>query len=88
MSAEPLRLTVELDAGQLEAIAARVAELLSAPAPATASPFLTVAEAAAYMRCGKQRVYDLVSEGRLPRVKDGARLLLRCADLDAYLAAR
>ncbi len=86
MSAEPLRLGLDLAPEHLEAIAARVADLLAARAPATSSPYLTVTEAADYMRCKPPRVHDLCSQGRLPRVKDGARLLVRRADVDAYLA--
>ena len=91
VSGEPLRIALALDTSDVDALARAmaplVAELLAARAPATPSPYLTPDEAAAYMRCGRQRVYDLVSEGRLPKVKDGARLLLRRDDLDAYLAA-
>lgn len=47
--------------------------------------YFTVKEAAAYLRCSRQRIYDLVSSSRLPRCKDRTRLLLRRADLDAYV---
>jgi excisionase family DNA binding protein len=91
VSAEPLRLGLDLAPCHVEALARAlaplVAELLAARAPATPSPYLTPDEAAAYMRCGRQRVYDLVSEGRLARVKDGARLLVRRDDVDRYLVA-
>lgn len=33
----------------------------------------------------RQRVDDLLSSGRLERVKDGSRTLIRRSDLDAYL---
>jgi excisionase family DNA binding protein len=90
MSGEPLRLGLDLAPADVEALARAlaplVAELLAARAPTTASPYLTPDEAAAYMRCSRQRVHDLCSQGRLPRVKDGARLLVRRADVDRYLA--
>ena len=69
----------------VERIAARAAELLPEQHRPTEPELLTAAEAADYLRCGKQRVYDLVSQGRLPHLKDGARVLIRRADLLAYL---
>ena len=38
------------------------------------------------MRSTPQRVRNLVYEGSLPRVKDGARNLYRRADVEAYLS--
>ena len=49
---------------------------------------MTVAEAAAYARCKRQRMYDLLSSRRLTRYKDGARTLIKRAELEAYLAAK
>ena len=70
----------------LEAIAERVAELLAERAPAAnGSPYLSVAEAAELLRADPQRVYDLLSSGRLTRIKDGSRVLVCRAELDAYL---
>lgn len=48
--------------------------------------YLNVAEAAERLRASRQRVYDLLSSGRLRRFKDGARVLVSRAELDAYLA--
>lgn len=71
----------------VEAVAQRAAEILAerqgAPEP---MPYLTVDEAAGYLRCKPKRVYDLCSQRRLPFVKDGSRTLLRRTDLDTYLA--
>jgi excisionase family DNA binding protein len=84
-----LRLT--LPEGVVEEIARRAAEIVLArlaeerPA-ASASPYLTVGEAAEYLRASRQRVYDLLSAGRLTRHKDGSRVLVARAELDAYLA--
>jgi excisionase family DNA binding protein len=90
VSADPLRLALDLAPGQLDSLARVLAPLVAAElagrAPATPSPYLTVPEAAAHMRCSRQRVHDLCSQGRLPRVKDGSRTLLARADLDRYLA--
>jgi excisionase family DNA binding protein len=70
----------------LEAIAGRVAELL-APllAAPSGSPWLTVTEAADYLRCKPKRVYDLISQRRIPAHRDGGRVLLRRDELDDYL---
>ena len=51
------------------------------------SPYLTVPEAANYLRASKQRIYDLASSGRLTRHKDGRRVLISRVELDAHLAA-
>jgi excisionase family DNA binding protein len=75
----------------VEAVAERATELVLAElaelhGPAAGeSPFLSVAEAAAYLRAPRQRIYDLCSSGRLERVKDGTRTLIRRSDLDAHL---
>lgn len=73
----------------LESIARRVLELMAEQGrlaePATVSEFMTVEEAADYLRCSRQRVYDLVSSRRLPKYRDGTRVLLKRSDIDAYL---
>jgi excisionase family DNA binding protein len=73
----------------LESISRRVLELLAEggrlPESAPVSEFMNVVEAAAYLRCDRQRIYDLVSARRLPKFKDGSRVLIRRADLVAYL---
>ena len=43
------------------------------------SPFMTVVEAAEFLRCSRQRIDDLLSQRRLTRHKDGARTLIRRA---------
>ena len=62
-----------------------LAEEGRANAHASLPEFLNVEEAAEHLRCDKQRIYDLVSSRRLPRYKDGARVLLKRSDLDDYL---
>jgi hypothetical protein len=68
----------------VERIAERAAEIALArlaPTARLASPFLSVAEAAAYLRAKPQRVYDLLSAGRLTRFivrdYDGLLVVLR-----------
>jgi excisionase family DNA binding protein len=65
--------------------AAAVLERLPQSGPA--SPYLSVAEAAEYLRAKPQRVHDLLSEGKLSRFKDGSRTLLLRSELEAYVAA-
>jgi excisionase family DNA binding protein len=70
----------------LEAVAERVVELLAERAPAASgSPYLSVAETAEFLRADRQRVYDLLSSGRLSRIKDGARVLVARAELECPL---
>jgi len=54
----------------------------------SASPYLTIPEAAAYARCKRQRIDDLLSARRLRRYKDGRRTLIIRAELDVYLAGQ
>jgi excisionase family DNA binding protein len=81
---------VRLSEEELELVARRAAELvreeLAVAASLPASPFLDVAEAAVYIRAKPQRIYDLLSQGRLTRRKDGSRVLVERVELDAYLA--
>ena len=73
----------------MEEIARRAAEIvkrdLSLGGDSNGSPYLTIPEAAAHLRCRRQRVDDLLSQGRLSRVKDGGRTLIARAELEAYL---
>lgn len=55
---------------------------------AEADDLLTTRETASYLRCGRQRVYDLRHAGDLAPERDGARLLFRRRELDRYLAER
>ena len=70
-------------------VAERAAALVAERSRAAdeAQPYLTVQEAADYLRCRPKRIYDLTGQRRLPHVKDGSRTLLRRVDLDAYLEA-
>lgn len=76
---------VTLPTETIDAVAAVLARRVPVPSPPDPSPYLTVAEAAVYIRASRQRVYDLLSSRRLSRRKDGARVLISRAELDAYL---
>ncbi len=52
---------------------------------APSSPWLSIVEAAELLRCKRQRVDDLLSQGRLARYKDGSRTLVSRIELEEYL---
>jgi excisionase family DNA binding protein len=49
--------------------------------------WLDVDGAAQRLACPKSRIYALVSAKRIPRYKDGSRLLFRPEELDAWVRA-
>jgi excisionase family DNA binding protein len=82
-----VKLHLDLDDEQLDAIAERVAQLLAdrqAPANANAG-YLDTAAAAEYLSAPRSRIHDLVALGKLEPLRDGRRLLFRRSDLDRYL---
>jgi excisionase family DNA binding protein len=82
-------LSLTLPADVVEAIASRAAAIaLERLRAETEAPprMLTVAEAAAAIRAKPQRVYDLLSDGRLTRHYDGRRVLVDRQELGDYLA--
>lgn len=88
MSNRPLIIRLELTGEQVERLAHRVAEIVAAqtqPSPPS-PPFLSVREASDLLRSSRQRVYDLLSDGRLTRHKDGTRVLIRRDEIERYLA--
>lgn len=84
-----MRLRLRLSEDDVDRVARRVVALLRGerddPGAAGASPYLTVPEAAAYLRCKRQRIDDLLSQGVLTRVKEGGRTLVGRAEIDAHL---
>lgn len=85
MSTAPPDVTFSLPPELLEAIAARAAELVEDRTVESPQPWIGVEEAAEHLACKPQRIYDLVSQGRLEHRKDGRRLLFRRSDLDSHL---
>lgn len=63
----------------------RVAAMLAASDVRTPSPYLTVVEAAGLLRTTRARIDNLLSAGKLTRVKEGGRTLIERAELEAYL---
>lgn len=80
-------LEVALPQATLDLIVERVAERVSRMRPPV-EPWVGVAEVAAHLGCGRQRVYDLVcrrSASRIPHRKDGARLLFKLSQIDQWV---
>ncbi len=85
----PITLTIELSDQQIEALAVHVAAAADRSRQETQpEPWLNVDQAAAYLSCGKQRVYNLISQRRLRHVKDGSRVLVRREWIDEHLKAQ
>lgn len=81
-------LVLQVPTEWLDVVAERAAEIVLerlAVAPSS-SPYFSVEEAAEYLRCDRQRIYDLVSSRRLPKLKDGSRVLIRREDCDILVA--
>ena len=86
-AAPQVTVALPVTAEMVEAVAARVAELIAGKLPPVdRSEYLTPAEAADYMRAKRGRVYELLAQGRLTRLKDGSRTLVRRSEIDDYLA--
>ena len=84
-------MNLELPDSMVEEIAARAAALVLEQLQPTEnghSPFLTIAEAAEFLRAKRHRVDDLLSRGTLTRHKDGSRTLILRAELEDYMAGR
>ena len=89
MSAVVDALLAELDDHALKALADKLAPLLAdrLGQDQPTSPWLNAEEAARYLACSRDRLYDLVQLRKLEPRRDGRRLLFRRNDLDAYLEA-
>jgi excisionase family DNA binding protein len=79
-------LLAELDDAALDVLAERLAPRLAARSLGQ-SPWLNAVDAARYLACSRDRLYDLVGVGKLKPRRDGRRLLFSRTDLDAYLDA-
>lgn len=85
MSAPSPALALGVPPELVEAIAARVSDLLCERLPTRPEPYLDVNGAAEYLAAKRSRIYELVESGRLRTHRDGRRLLFRREDLDAAL---
>ena len=79
---------IELPEALITAVAERAAALvLDRLELQWGSPYLTIPEAATYLRCKRQRIDDLLSARRLTRHKEGRRTLILRAELNAHINA-
>lgn len=82
--AEPL--AVVLPGEVVEAVARRVAQLVTPAERSDREPWIDVQQAADHLACKPHRIYDLVRQRKVHFRKDGARLLFRRSDLDRYVS--
>ena len=66
----------------VDEITERVARRLRAP---ECEPWVGVERAAEHLGCPRQRIYHLTAARAIPFRKDGARVLFRLSELDAWL---
>ncbi len=83
-----MNFVLELTDEQLEAIAARAAALVLerlGDGNGAATPWLSIGEAAAFLRCNPQRVYEMRSDGRLTAHKEGGRAVVSRVEVEALV---
>jgi excisionase family DNA binding protein len=80
-----MTLSIELPPDFAEHIARHLADMVRPEPAGRGGPYLDVNEAARYLACDKDRIYDLKALGRLRHVRDGRRLLFKREWLDAAL---
>ena len=69
-----------------ERTARRLLELQPPPASNDAPPWMSTANAAAYLDIPKARLYKLTAQGGIPHYKQDGRLLFNRHELDDWLA--
>jgi len=79
-------ITITLPPEVMDELTRRVTEAVARSVETLRVPdLLTTSQAAAYINCKRQRIYDLMSRGDLPAIREGGRILIRRGDLDALL---
>jgi excisionase family DNA binding protein len=66
-------------------VAGRLRQELAQASSSEQSPWLSIANAAAYLDWPKQRLYKLTAQGAIPHYKQDGRLLFRRDELDQWL---
>jgi excisionase family DNA binding protein len=79
-----MSLAVELPEELIEQVALRAVELIREQEPES-DEWLTSKQAADYLKCGRGRIHNLVSEGRIPVHREGGRLLFSRQELDDWI---
>jgi excisionase family DNA binding protein len=77
-------IALELPEELLEAVAKRAAEIVLGQAPEP-DEWLTSDQAAQYLKCGRRRIFNLVSEKRIPVHREGVRLMFLKSELDEWI---
>lgn len=83
-----MNVAVELPDDVVEAIAQRAAEIVlerQAAAVPARSKYASIDEAKDFLRCGKQRIYDLRSSRTLTPFTEGGRALVAWSELEALV---
>jgi excisionase family DNA binding protein len=83
----PPELLEQIIAATASRVLERLAEQNGTNEQAAVSPYMTIPEAAEYLRCSRQRIDDLCSQRRLTRHKDGRRTLIARAEIEQHLGA-
>lgn len=78
-------LTVGLPEDAMQTIAEMVEQRLADRVGENPSPWMTVPEAAEYLRCGVNRIRKLVMIEAIPVHRDGRRVLFHRDELDEYI---
>lgn len=76
-------IALELPDELLEAVAKRAAEIVLERGES--DEWLTSDQAAEYLKCGRRRIFNLVSEKRVPVHREGVRLLFLKSELDEWI---
>ena len=77
--------TFTLGDDALEALARRAAQIVMEEMERRDGWLRGADEIAAYIGCKKDRIYALVSAGRIPVHKDGSALVAKRSELDAWI---
>jgi excisionase family DNA binding protein len=83
-------MNVELSAEELDAVAARVADLLADhfEPPKRWPEWMALPTASLYLDCGEHRLRKLVQRGDIPHVRDGSRIFFERAELNRWMTSK
>jgi excisionase family DNA binding protein len=77
-------IALELPDELLETVAKRAAEIVLEQAPEP-DEWFTSEQAAAYLKCGRRRIFNLCAEKRIPVHREGVRLMFLKSELDEWI---
>jgi excisionase family DNA binding protein len=87
VDAQSVSLPVLIPLEVIGMLAAEIAKMIAvgAEGAAHATTYMTVTEAAEYLRWPQERIYKLTAAGAIPHLKHNGRLLFRREELDRWL---